>query len=107
MPLLDSIETGKFNHAILLVQLSQHLPVAFKHHRADIICNVINCIFTAKYEVSAIKELLAEADALPSITKELCGKPPERILWEVSQQKLSSLYLSVILYRQLCNLENQ
>jgi len=78
------MENGQFKRAILLIQLSQHVPTSFKHHRASIICSIMNIIFAASYEIATINQLLTEADELPSSTKELCGKPPERILWEVS-----------------------
>ena len=78
------MENGQFDQATLLIQLSQHVPTTYKHHRAALICTIMNSIFSTSYEVSTINQLLAEADAFPSVTKELCGKPSERILWEVS-----------------------
>jgi len=78
------MENGQFDQAVLLIQLSQHVSTSFKHHRAAIICCIMNMTFAASYEIATINQLLAEADDLPSTTKEVCGKPPGRILWEVS-----------------------
>ena len=89
--LLSPIKNNQLDQTILLVQLSQHIPKTFKNHRADLICIVMNCIFTTNYEVSEVKQLLIEVDGLPAITKELCGKPPERILWEVHKSMLKYL----------------
>ena len=90
---LSPIENCQFDQIILLVQLSQHVPTTYKNHRADLVCSVMNCFFTTNYEVSTIKQLLIEVDALPAITKELCGKPPERILWEVRDSMFKNIYI--------------
>ena len=101
MLLLGPIENSQFHQTILLVQLSQHIPSTHKHHRADLVCSIMNCIFATNVEVSTIKQLLVEVDALPAITKELCGKPPERILWEVRKSMLKNLY-KVCMYLHTC-----
>jgi len=88
--LLGSMKTVQFNQAILLIQLSQHVQPTFKHHRADLICKIMNKMFDTTYDIAIIKQLLAEADGLPLITKELCGKPSERILWDVSMYQFKN-----------------
>jgi len=78
------MKDGEFDQTVFLVQLSQHVPTTFKHHRVGLIRSIINTVFATSYDADMIKLLLAEVDELPSITKQLCGLPSEQILWNVS-----------------------
>ena len=65
-----------------MVQLSQHIPTAFKHTRATLI---MKTVFEKDFSDNYISDLLTEADLLPadSNLRLIAGHPPVKLLWKV------------------------
>ena len=78
-----------FDDAVFLIQLSQHIPVSFKHYRIKFGTLIVNHVSKAMYTELRVQNLLDEADSMPNLTKVLCGKPSKNVLWDVSGLLLS------------------
>ena len=68
-----------------MVQLSQHIPIAFKHTRQDVATLIMKTVFEKDFSDNYISDLLTEADLLPadSNLRLIAGHPPVKLLWKV------------------------
>jgi hypothetical protein len=73
----------QFEEMLLIIQIAQHVPVAFKQTRQEMALLIMESLCPRSKE--QVVDLLKEADSLPSDSslRILAGKPPEELLWKV------------------------
>ena len=76
---------------ILLVQISLHIPKAFRQFRLKFSSLIMEVFLKREYKQHRVKCLLEEADSVIPEMKLLCGNLAEEILWDVSQHTCSTV----------------
>jgi hypothetical protein len=76
----------QFEEMLLIIQIAQHVPVAFKQTRQEMALLIMESLCPRSKE--QVVDLLKEADSLPSDSslRILAGKPPEELLWKVTMK---------------------
>ncbi len=64
---------------IFMLQLDSHIPAGFRGAKVEFIKLIMKSILAQDVDVHLMKEL----ESITSTTRELCGKPPLTLLWQV------------------------
>lgn len=87
----DAISENDITKAVLLIQISQHIPLAFKSLRVEFAKAMLDIMLKKDHNKLEVNSLLARADLASPALKSVCKLPSDETLWEVSYIMSSEL----------------